>query len=259
MYACCRIQGIIRGFLSRLRTKQLLIYWRAAIVIQRVMRGKLGRIRWMRLYWLTRAVVKSDTALKDLLLRSSLLRRDYKKGMNGWDWQERFDPLTNSIYYYNKHNGRNTWDCPAIFQKHLLCTWDGLTGFKAATSVSILQYGTGPQATNRPPPITPTKGHVQPQQETGENGSVGGGSIRSGGGDSLSHHSGSGSGSGTSQVSGSLRSQVADGQGLGGQSLGSQGSKGSVALTQNPSPGGAPSSYAPTRLEGALPPPYPSD
>ena len=94
-YACCRIQGIIRGFLSRLRTKQLLIYWRAAIVIQRVIRGKLGRIRWMRLYWLTRAVVKSDTALKDLILRSSLLRRDYKKGMNG----NQPNPSTNTNPY----------------------------------------------------------------------------------------------------------------------------------------------------------------
>ena len=146
--------------------------------------------------------------------------------MNGWDWQERFDPLTNSIYYYNKHNGRNTWDCPAIFQKHLVCTWDGLTGFKAATSVEILQHGTGP-------PITPTKKNTH-VPEVGENGSVGGGSI------------GSGSGSG------SLKSHMTDGQGLGGgHSLASQGSKGSgsLALTQNTPSGGVPSSPAPTRLE----------
>ena len=139
-YALCRIQGLIRGYLARLKFKELLILWRAAIVIQRVMRGKLGRIRWMKLYWLKTSVVKSDTALRDLLARSTLVRRNTVKGMNGWDWQERFDPLTNSVFYYNKHNGRNTWDCPVIFQKHLVCTWDGLTGFRAATNVEVMQF-----------------------------------------------------------------------------------------------------------------------
>lgn len=180
-YALCRIQGLIRGYLARIKFKELLILWRAAIVIQRVMRGKLGRIRWMKLYWLTTSVVKSDTALRDLLARSTLLRRNTVKGMNGWDWQERFDPLTNSVFYYNKHNGRNTWDCPAIFQKHLLCTWDGLTGFRAATSVEVTQFNPNKGKGNG---VSPTK--------AGAGGVGGEGSAAStgGGDDDSSAHSG---------------------------------------------------------------------
>ena len=73
-------------------------------------------------------------------MRSSLVRRDEKRGMNGWDWQERFDPLTNSVFFYNRQNGRNTWDCPAIFQKHLICTWDGLIGFRSSTTSKLTQF-----------------------------------------------------------------------------------------------------------------------
>ena len=45
-YASCRIQGIVRGFLSRVLFRELLAEYRAANLIQRIMRGKLGRMKW---------------------------------------------------------------------------------------------------------------------------------------------------------------------------------------------------------------------
>ena len=43
-YAAARIQGIIRGFLTRCKYEKLVQAWRAAIAIQRILRGKLGKM-----------------------------------------------------------------------------------------------------------------------------------------------------------------------------------------------------------------------
>ena len=67
-YAASRIQGVIRGYLVRQRFMFLVIHLRACLKIQKVMRGKLGRLRWWRHYYLKSAVVKSEAALKVLIL-----------------------------------------------------------------------------------------------------------------------------------------------------------------------------------------------
>ena len=63
-YAAARIQGIIRGFLSRLVTKELRIAHRAAVKIQKIVRGIQGKKRWLAEFWRSEGVVKSDAALQ---------------------------------------------------------------------------------------------------------------------------------------------------------------------------------------------------
>jgi len=49
-YASCRVQGIVRGFLARILTRNLLVEYRAGSLIVKIARGKLGRLRWMLEY-----------------------------------------------------------------------------------------------------------------------------------------------------------------------------------------------------------------
>ena len=125
-YAASRISGIVRGFLARFHYRELLQRRDATIVLQSLVRGRLGRVRWMMYFWLDKSVVKSVPALKILLERSTLLR---EAGSALKHWQEYFDPLTDSIWYYNPRNRRNVWDCPACFQHELVCTWDGFQSY----------------------------------------------------------------------------------------------------------------------------------
>jgi hypothetical protein len=127
-YASARIQGIIRGFLARLLFQEKVRIYRATVMIQKLMRGKLGRIRWMRHYWLSRSVVKSATALADLVARSRVVRSDGQER----GWKEMFDSVTFGFWYYHEHYGMNTWNCPLILQKELVCRWDGYHKFGGA-------------------------------------------------------------------------------------------------------------------------------
>lgn len=120
-YAASRINAIIRGFLGRLIYKEKIRIYRATLIIQKLMRGKLGRIKWMKAYWLSKSVVKSKTALIELVGRSKIVRSDgNEKG-----WKEMFDPITFGFWYYNDHYSLNTWSCPLVLQKELVCKWDG--------------------------------------------------------------------------------------------------------------------------------------
>jgi hypothetical protein len=71
-HAASRIQGIVRGYLSRQKFMFLVIRLRACLTIQRIVRGRLGRKRWWKFYYLRTAVVKSDTALQVLQYESKL-------------------------------------------------------------------------------------------------------------------------------------------------------------------------------------------
>lgn len=123
-YAAAKIQGLVRGFLSRLEFYELKRTYRAVVHIQRFIRGKLGRIRWQREYWKSLSVVKSNTALQVLLERSTIVRHDEKTA-----WQEMFDPLTYGFWYYNTRNHSNIWTCPVVFQHNLVCKWEGFQEF----------------------------------------------------------------------------------------------------------------------------------
>lgn len=68
-------------------------------------------------------MVKSERALEELLDRSSMTRES-DGGMKHF-WQEFYDPLTDSFWYYNKRNKRNTWECPLCFQRDMVCMWNG--------------------------------------------------------------------------------------------------------------------------------------
>ena len=126
--ACARIQGVIRGFLSRLLAAQLRIIRKAVILLQSLLRGRLGRKRWMYEYWKKISVVKSNEALIDLKDRSTMTRESVSK-VNKQTWQEYFDPLTNSFWYYDPNTGLNTWSMPVVFQKEMVCMWDGFKEF----------------------------------------------------------------------------------------------------------------------------------
>ena len=102
---------------------------RAIRTIQRIMLGKLGRMRWKREYWKSVSVVKSESALKELLERSQALREKISPGRNGYHWTEYFDPLTDSFWYFNKATKQNTWHVPLVFQKDLICSWEGFHDF----------------------------------------------------------------------------------------------------------------------------------
>mmetsp|Transcript_10907 Transcript_10907/g.16624 ORF Transcript_10907/g.16624 Transcript_10907/m.16624 type:complete len:1070 (-) Transcript_10907:229-3438(-) len=128
-YASARIQGIIRGFLARLIFKEKLRIFRAVILIQKLLRGKLGRIKWMREYWKSKSVVRSATALADLVARSTIVRDDGEER----GWKEMFDPVTFGFWYYHEHYGMNTWSCPLSLQKELVCRWDGFHKFGGVT------------------------------------------------------------------------------------------------------------------------------
>ena len=63
-YAAARVQGLIRGFLSRLETKVRRAEYRAALRIQKIMRGRQGKKRWLAEFWRNEAVVKTESALE---------------------------------------------------------------------------------------------------------------------------------------------------------------------------------------------------
>lgn len=126
-YAASRLQGIVRGFLVRLFCKELRRELHALMIIQRVMRGKLGRIKWMREYWKSISVVKSYEALMELKKRSRLIR-------DSPHWSEYFDPMTEAFWYYERISQLSTWNPPLIFQKTLVCNWDGFHKFGGAKS-----------------------------------------------------------------------------------------------------------------------------
>ncbi|RYG64650.1 hypothetical protein EON64_13530, partial [archaeon] len=128
-YAASRISALIRGFLDRIACKRLRRYYKAVRLIQRLMKGKLGRMRWQREYWRSISVVKSDYALQEILQRSRLLRENTQAADKKRHWQELFDPLTQSFWYYNLHTRQNTWQVPFCFQKTLVCSWDGHATF----------------------------------------------------------------------------------------------------------------------------------
>lgn len=96
---------------------------KSTIVLQRLVRGKFGRIRWTQEFYKRISVVKSDSALRDIISRSTLRREntDRKAGC----WREYFDPVTDCFWYYNAHTRRNTWVCPLVLQREFICTWEG--------------------------------------------------------------------------------------------------------------------------------------
>lgn len=125
-YAASRIGALIRGYLDRIACKKLRRYRRAVLLIQRLMKGKLGRMRWQREYFRSVSVVKSDHALAEILKRSKVLREHIQPtARSKVHWQELFDPLTNSFWYFNLVTRQNTWVVPFCFQKDLICTWEG--------------------------------------------------------------------------------------------------------------------------------------
>ena len=127
-YAAAGIGALIRGFLARIKTRERLRSWRAAVVGQRVVRGWLGRLRWKREYWRSVSVVRSKHALQQMLRRSRLVREEVRRrggGSSGYRWKELFDPLSDSFWYYNAQSGESSWDCPLVMQSRLVCSWEG--------------------------------------------------------------------------------------------------------------------------------------
>lgn len=124
-YAASKIQAIVKGYLDRLLCTRKRRHLRTVKLIQRIFLGKLGRMRWKREYWRSISVVKSDSALEEIRGRSSKLRETVLAGRGGYRWQEYFDPLTESFWYYNSVTKHNTWHVPLEFQKDLVCHWEG--------------------------------------------------------------------------------------------------------------------------------------
>lgn len=129
-YCASKINAIVRGYLDRLFCHKLLRKLRAAKVIQRLIRGKLGRIQWQREYWKSLSVVHTPEALEEILARSKIVRERYfNEHLIKYHWYEYFDPLTESFWYYNRLNKRNTWEIPYCFQIDLVCNWNGYESF----------------------------------------------------------------------------------------------------------------------------------
>eukprot|EP00606_Chrysophyceae_sp_TOSAG23-5_P000211 GSChrysophyteH2.ASY1.ANO1.1439.1 assembled CDS len=126
-YASCRIQGIVRGFLARIHTRNLLVEFRAGSLICKIARGKLGRMRWMLEYWKSISVVKSPEAL-DALLERSVTHRDSKEA-GGPSWREYYDPVSGAFWYYERKSKMTTWNCPLPLQKNMICPWEGYKSF----------------------------------------------------------------------------------------------------------------------------------
>eukprot|EP01038_Epipyxis_sp_PR26KG_P015950 gene15950-21643_t len=128
-YAASRLQGLVKGFLARIVTRKMRLYKQSLELIQRGIRGKLGRMKWKREYWRSMSIVKSDTALEEIIKRSTLLREAKSTGKSKYLWKEYFDPLTDSFWYLNEVTKHNTWNCPLVFQGNLVCHWDGYYDF----------------------------------------------------------------------------------------------------------------------------------
>jgi hypothetical protein len=47
-------------------------------------------------------------------------------------WKEMYDPITFGFWYYHRHYGLNTWNCPLVLQKELVCKWDGYQKYGGA-------------------------------------------------------------------------------------------------------------------------------
>eukprot|EP00601_Ochromonadales_sp_CCMP2298_P030878 CAMPEP_0173329798 /NCGR_PEP_ID=MMETSP1144-20121109/2904_1 /TAXON_ID=483371 /ORGANISM="non described non described, Strain CCMP2298" /LENGTH=336 /DNA_ID=CAMNT_0014274425 /DNA_START=382 /DNA_END=1389 /DNA_ORIENTATION=+ len=141
-YAASKVQALVTGYLDRLICKRKRAYLRTIQLLQRIMQGKLGRIRWKREYYRSVSVVKSDKALQEIIQRSSLLREAKIAGKGGYCWFEYFDPLSDSFWYYNSATKLNTWQVPLVFQKGLVCSWEGFKEFGGAlTSTSSTVHG----------------------------------------------------------------------------------------------------------------------
>lgn len=133
-YAASRINALVRGFLDRAICKKLRLQQRAIQLIQKVFKGKLGRLRWRKEYWRSLSIVKSDSALKEILERSTMIREKIVRNKKYRDhWKEMYDPLTEAFWYYNQITKQNTWQIPVCFQNKLICYW---SGFESAGGIS---------------------------------------------------------------------------------------------------------------------------
>ena len=134
-YAASKLQAIVKGYLDRLLCERKRRYLRTIKLIQRIFHGKLGRMRWKREYWRAMSVVKSDTALEEIRHRSKLLREHVVAEKRPYKWCEYFDSLTESFWYYNTLTKLNTWQVPLIFQKDLICSWNGYHEYGGAPHI----------------------------------------------------------------------------------------------------------------------------
>lgn len=118
--------------------------YRAALRIQKILRGRQGKKRWLAEYWRNEAVVKTQSALevpahnmieqtclmkylKQLVIERSRVVRE--QGKSKGYWKEMYDPMTNRFWYYHYKTGQNTYKCPVVFQKELVCRWMGYGAF----------------------------------------------------------------------------------------------------------------------------------
>lgn len=118
------INAVAKGYLARVWYRILKEEIKATVTIQKVMRGKLGRMRWLKFYYLSISVVKSDSALEEILNRSKLTRECKMESQNQM-WREYFDPMTDNFWYFNTRTKLSTWDCPLVLQRDLICFWEG--------------------------------------------------------------------------------------------------------------------------------------
>jgi hypothetical protein len=66
--------------------------------------------------------------VQDILERSKVVRDDGQER----GWREMYDPVTFGFWYYHQHYDLNTWNCPLVLQKELVCKWDGFQKYGGA-------------------------------------------------------------------------------------------------------------------------------
>ena len=67
------------------------------------------------------------SVIHQLVIERSKVVREQDKNVGYW--KEMFDPVTNRFWYYQYKSGQNTYKCPLVFQKELVCRWQGYGSF----------------------------------------------------------------------------------------------------------------------------------
>ena len=123
-------QSIYRGFITRLRL------CRAVVNLQKLWRGHKARLQLEKLRWERDNIFISQRALQVIINQSKLLRENNSK-VDAEHWFEYYHQLTDVFWYNNPYIRCSTYNCPLVFQKSLVCSWQGYKEYGGLPSQNV--------------------------------------------------------------------------------------------------------------------------
>ena len=125
-----QFQAIYRGYITRLKL------YRTIVNFQKIWRGYIGKKELQRLRWERDNIFISPHALQVIINQSKLMRENASNALAD-NWFEYYHHFTDIFWYYNPHLKCSSYNCPLVFQKSLVCTWQGYKEYGGLPSQNI--------------------------------------------------------------------------------------------------------------------------